>query len=75
MLLLTNENHTGTLHSEIEALKHTPFLETLTGTSDQGRVTTIFPILAAKIQNVYEIPQNKRENVCILFEIYLGMAI
>ena len=37
MLLLTNENHTGTLHSEMDALSHAPF-------------TTVCLYLSAKIQ-------------------------
>ena len=37
MLLLTNENHTSTLHSEMDALSHAPF-------------TTVCQYLSAKIQ-------------------------
>ena len=42
MLFFTNENHTGTLHSEIDAFQYAPF-------------TTISRYLGAKIRNNIEI--------------------
>ncbi len=60
MLLFTNENHTGSLRSEINALQHASFLETLTGTSDQRPNHDDLPILACK--------DSKNSAICFLFE-------
>ena len=51
MLLFTNENHTGSLRSEINALQHASFLETRTGTSDQRSSHDDLPVLDCKGTN------------------------
>ena len=54
MLLFTNENHTGSLRSEINALQHASFLETLTGTRDQRSSDDNCRYLHAKIIKILQ---------------------